>query len=604
MSNSRFNTLTSNLVTERGKAPFVHKRPRLPKATSRVPPLNWSKFRPTSIAPLLSEDWASLGDMDKPRPTKRISAKLLREWNSNRNGDLKATDFAPMSGKKAWWICSEGHEWEAVISSRTNGRGCPFCAGKRLIEGKNDFATLFPELANEWCSELNVGLSPNQFFPGSHTKVWWKCPSGHKYECPISKRTYRQQGCKYCSGQGFLTGFNDLATKHPEIANEWHVSLNGEVTPKEVQAGSNRKAWWMCPLGHSYFAAISNRTSKKAHGCPICSGQKIQVGFNDLGTTHPHLLLEWHPTLNGSLKPTDVTSQTTKEIYWVCQTDPRHVWKSKGYSRSNGGGCSVCRGLTVMPGVNDLLSLNPELGKQWHPSRNSKSADMVSLNSHFKAWWICSKGHEWEALVKTRSRGNGCRVCAGQQVIEGVSDLASSRPDLLLEWDFERNSIDPSKIFSGTNKKIHWICKLGHKWEATGNHRSVGQGCPYCSTGGYMISKPGLLYFIRNDRLGAAKIGITNQDSKTDRLAAFTSLGWTVIRSWKDPNGALVNSVETEILNWIRVEMKIPPFLAKGDLGKIAGWSETFSAESIPESTIVQKIEKTFKNLRKTSLNS
>ena len=537
--------------------------------------------------------------MDKPRPTKNISAKLLREWNNSRNGYQKANEFAPLSSKKVWWICPEGHEWEAVISSRTNGRGCPFCAGKRLIEGKNDLATLFPDLAKEWCSELNLGLSPNQFFPGSHTKVWWKCPSDHEYECSISKRTSRQQGCKYCSGKGILTGFNDLATKHPEIANEWHVSLNGEATPREVQAGSNRKAWWTCPLGHDYFASISNRTSRKGHGCPVCSGQKIQIGVNDLATTHPHLLLEWHPTLNGSLKPTDVTGQTTKEIHWVCQSDPRHVWKARGYSRSQGRGCSVCRGLTVMPGVNDLLSLNPELGKQWHPSRNSKTADTVSLNSHFKAWWICPEGHEWEALVKTRTRGNGCRVCAGQQVVVGVSDLASSRPDLLLEWDFERNSIDPSTVFSGTNKKIRWICKLGHKWEATGNHRSAGQGCPYCSTGGYMISKPGLLYFIRNERLGAAKIGITNQDSKTDRLGAFMSLGWTSVRIWKDSDGALVNSVETEILSWIRVEMKIPPFLAKGDLGKVAGWSETFSADSIPESTLVKKIDEAFKNGRR-----
>lgn len=541
--------------------------------------------------------------MDKPRPTKKISAKLIREWNTGRNADLKPTQFAPYSNKKVWWICSKGHEWEALISSRSNGRGCPFCAG-RLIEGQNDFATLFPNLAKEWSGDLNIGLSPSQVTPGSHVKVWWRCPKGHDYECSIAKRTTRKQGCKYCSGKGLLTGFNDLATKHPEIASEWNASLNGLVTPKDVQAGSNSTLWWTCPIGHDYLASIGNRTSKNGTGCSICSGQKIKVGFNDLATTHPHLLLEWHPTLNGSLNPTDVTSQTATEIYWVCQKDPRHVWKAKGYSRSQGQGCSVCRGLTVISGVNDLISLNPELGKQWHPSRNSKSPDMVSLNSHFKAWWICSEGHEWEALVKTRSRGNGCRVCAGQQVVFGVSDLTSSRPDLLLEWDFERNSIDPSTIFPGTNKKIHWKCKLGHRWEATGGHRSAGQGCPYCSTGGYMISKPGLLYFIRNDRLGAAKIGITNQDSKTDRLGAFTSLGWTVVRIWKDPDGALVNSVETEILNWIRVGMKIPPFLAKGDLGKTAGWSETFSAESIPEATLVQRIEKTFKNFRKTDVHS
>ena len=31
------------------------------------------------------------------------------------------------SGIKVWWRCSRGHEWQATISNRNYGTGCPAC---------------------------------------------------------------------------------------------------------------------------------------------------------------------------------------------------------------------------------------------------------------------------------------------------------------------------------------------------------------------------------------------------------------------------------------------------------------------------------------------
>lgn len=47
----------------------------------------------------------------------------------------------------------------------------------------------------------------------------------------------------------------------------------------------------------------------------------------------------------------------------------------------------------------------------------------VLPNSHRKVWWICSKGHEWQAAVSTRNGGNKCPYCAGQKVLPGNNDL-------------------------------------------------------------------------------------------------------------------------------------------------------------------------------------
>jgi hypothetical protein len=58
-----------------------------------------------------------------------INPKLASEWHSSRNGDLTPTEVSIGSRKRVWWKCDKGddHEWDAIISNRSRGRGCPFC---------------------------------------------------------------------------------------------------------------------------------------------------------------------------------------------------------------------------------------------------------------------------------------------------------------------------------------------------------------------------------------------------------------------------------------------------------------------------------------------
>ena len=73
------------------------------------------------------------------------NAQLMAEWNWERNADVSPSRLTLGSGQKVWWKCSKGHEWQAVIANRNNGRGCPYCAGQRPIIGVNDLGTLYPE---------------------------------------------------------------------------------------------------------------------------------------------------------------------------------------------------------------------------------------------------------------------------------------------------------------------------------------------------------------------------------------------------------------------------------------------------------------------------
>ena len=121
---------------------------------------------------------------------KKDYPELAKYWNyerNNKNG-LYFKDVSAHSGKRAWWICEKGHEWQTTIDHISNGTRCPYCASKKAFPGYNDLTTVNPQLAKEWNYEKNVGLLPKDFLPNSNKKVWWVCKKGHEYEAPICDR--------------------------------------------------------------------------------------------------------------------------------------------------------------------------------------------------------------------------------------------------------------------------------------------------------------------------------------------------------------------------------------------------------------------------------
>lgn len=206
--------------------------------------------------------------------------ELLSQWDEHLNGPLTAADITYGSKRKVWWRCAKGHEWQASAGSRTiKDTGCPVCAGKRVCPGENDLASLFPKFASQWHREKNGALRPEQVTPNSNRRVWWRCSLGHEWQAVVAARTSNGSGCPYCAGRKVLTGFNDLATRKPLLAKQWHPELNGELTPEMFTTGSHRKVWWQCHDGHVWKAVIYSRTGPKRSGCPVCAGRDKSVSL-------------------------------------------------------------------------------------------------------------------------------------------------------------------------------------------------------------------------------------------------------------------------------------------------------------------------------------
>ncbi len=138
--------------------------------------------------------------LDKARGDNCLDAVfplLAQEWHPVKNGDLTPWDVTARSTKTVWWICENGHEWQASPDSRINGSGCPYCNGQ-LASKENSLAALNPALAAEWDHDANDTLTPEQVLPRSMRAVGWICRScGCRWTMPIAYRT-EGSGCPVC----------------------------------------------------------------------------------------------------------------------------------------------------------------------------------------------------------------------------------------------------------------------------------------------------------------------------------------------------------------------------------------------------------------------
>lgn len=246
-------------------------------------------------------------------------------------------DISYGSNKVVWWRGKCGHEWQTSVKARSHGENCPICSGSRVIEGINDLATKYPEIAAEW-STKNLPLKPTMVSVGSHKKVIWVDKLGHEWTASVKSRV-QGSGCPYCSHNLVLAGFNDLASRFPEIASEWS-ERNLPLTPDMVNEKSTKNVWWKCKTcGYEWKSVV--RARAKGSLCPVCADRAVLAGYNDLATTDPELLDEWDYEKNIGTLPTAVSRNSMKIVWWKCSSS--HSWRAKITDRTiEQKGCYLC----------------------------------------------------------------------------------------------------------------------------------------------------------------------------------------------------------------------------------------------------------------------
>lgn len=308
-----------------------------------------------------------------------------------------------------------------------------------------------------------------------------------------------------------------------QLITEWVWEKNTALgfDPKILTLGSNKKVWWKCKkCGGEYEAYIVNRTSRGS-SCPYCANQKVLVGYNDLQTVSPDLAAEW--SKKNTIKPTEVTQHSNKEVYWICPLGHDDYLMSVK-QRSNRQGCRICaqQSQTSFPEQAILYYLKKVFsdainryifdGKEidiFIPSKNigieyngyfshKKKAEKDILKKEFfkslginllvvKEYKYPEDKKQADFYIHERTSFNDltCLItdilnalgidesiivdCSKDAIsiknqyviLRKENSIAAVRPDLVSRWDYEKNgSITPEMVTLGTGQKFYWKCKI------------------------------------------------------------------------------------------------------------------------------------------------
>ncbi len=248
-------------------------RSKMPESTDVQKDSKKSKKKGIGVLPdQLSgqEKQTTENKFSKKPPFSQTNPELLLEWDYEKNVGIDPD--SPPNGRstRVGWKClkNPAHKWDSLISNRTRGKGCPYCAGQLTIPSES-VAALRPELMSEWHPTKNEGIDPFKLGLGSQTRIWWLCSEGHEWSTLLFTRTRDDKGCQKC--RGTVAGEkNSLATLFPEIAAEWHPTRN-DRTPSDVTSKSHYAAVWKCPVClNEWKTSVHMRTILKS-GCNICA---------------------------------------------------------------------------------------------------------------------------------------------------------------------------------------------------------------------------------------------------------------------------------------------------------------------------------------------
>jgi len=369
-----------------------------------------------------------------------VNPILSQEWNYDKNNGLTPMDVMPNSDKKVWWKCEKGHEWQASIGHRNNGRGCPICDSQQH--------TSFPEYVLVYYlrkygievkhSYKEKGFELDIYIPSKKSAIEYDGYFWHRNKLNQDLEKNLKcvlNGIKLYRIREELPPLNDSSIDYIVQKNQTDLSKVVEQVLFEI-------------IGNAIDVNI------KRDYIDIENLRVHTEKENSLWRTNSQIAKEWNYEKNGGLKPIDFTSNSGKKVWWKCNNG--HEWQATIANRSKGTDCPYCSGKKVLLGYNDLCTLNPSLAKEWNYEKNGnlKPTDFTS-NSGKKVWWRCNKGHEWQANIYSRNKGSGCPFCSGQKVSAGNNDLLTANPSLAKEWNHEKNGLlKPTDFTANSNKKV------------------------------------------------------------------------------------------------------------------------------------------------------
>ena len=487
-----------------------------------------------NMSSLVSGKTRSCGCLQNTKGLLQEKQELVDKYDFEKNAAI-GVDFGSLtarSSKKVWWKCDVcGNSWFATIASQndTIKHGCPYCArervaqknaekrksirGLRIVDRRESnekritsesvikshgiasgyFKTkaskigslteCYPDLIKEWDYEKN-DIDPSDIPSKSNLRVWWKCSEGHEWQATIANRTYNNSGCPRCryeDGSSFCEQavYYYVKKAFPDAVNgDMHLDTELDIFIPSINTAIeyDGEAW------HNSTRRIKNDIRKN----DLCK----KAGIRIIRIREPKL-----PEIDNCISFVREDSISSHSLDSVISDLLRYLGKSDLIIDTDSESGRILAQYAAKKHDNSLAVCFPEIAKEWHPTKNGGlTPDKINKASRRTVWWLGDCGHEWKMMVNERTRqtvegrngklikARGCPYCASKQILIGFNDLQTKYPDIAAEWHPTKNgSLKPSEVMPGSNKKVWWLGKCGHEWQATPDKRVYGSGqCPIC----------------------------------------------------------------------------------------------------------------------------
>lgn len=442
---------------------------------------------------------------------------VVAEWFDNAGNDVSSRDVYFNSQDKYLFKCPKcgviyKKALNLVVNSyvKHNSNGCRVCAGYQVLEGFNDITARNKPSAEYWDEEKN-GIPSNRVLWSDQNSRWFRCPEGHSYQrTPFRMLNSYNKGidgkdlCPICKGTEVLKGYNDIASMNPLALRYWDYNKNGDNTPETVYYRSHVQYWFRCGEGHSFlkrpneFYLQLNNVGMSAEGCPVCSGNRLLIGFNDLETMFKELVDSYWDFSRNKKKPNEVLAYARTDYWWKCVKCGKSFLICNGKRVQGLGLCEDCR---VIKSISNFeTEVYNEVKKLYPNAKSQVQFDGMTYDIYVpdRKLVIECNGVYWHSDAVSRyTDGNHNKKRLNTLRKNGLSlfviweDQWATNKDLVLK-------VLKRKLGKSTEKKVNARdCSVSEQGIGSGviqnNHiqGDVGVGCRYVSLklNGYSVAE-------------------------------------------------------------------------------------------------------------------
>ncbi len=455
------------------------------------------------------DSWCPKCGLKKSGLARRNSIEDAQELAKKHLGKCLSKIYIS-ANNKLLWECSDGHQWESTYTNIQSGSWCPECDRKR----KGLARTVTLEDAQKLAKEHD-GLCLSKKYYKSNAKLKWQCTEGHTWEATYES-VRRGSWCSKCSGNEMLT-----LEEMKEIAK----SNNGKCLSKEYK-NIMKKLKWECTEGHIWYARASH--IKSGSWCPHCAGRYLSIeDMNEIAKKRGgHCLSE-------------VYKNSHSKLAWKCKND--HIWETTYANIQSGKWCPICSSPYIGENLCRLAFesiFNCKFHKSYPKWLKSNEGYQLELDGYSKEFKIAfehqgiqhfkysKRFHKSKKdFINQRYRDNLKKYLCNKhniilievpQVPDEVSldELKSFIIQELNKNNYDSSSLDKeepdytkiylndkyseiltdlkkrvekhngrmlSNKYLGSNIKLEFECKNGHKWKTLASNIKSGRWCPECA---------------------------------------------------------------------------------------------------------------------------